>query len=142
MPACFQCSAQCTVSEPPQLRLSCSGKLGSACFVHQVNPESTIFHLFCIQVLYFSESKIFLVFCICVLYQIPASKDKQKIAGGKLKGRIGPKLFLCFLRLESKDKSKTGGGKLQRKQGLEKQLRHHSAAVQTGGKWKYTKTDR
>ena len=52
------------------------------------------------------------------------------------------KFFFCFLRLESKDKSKTGGGKLQRKQGLEKQLRHHSAAVQTGGKWKYTKTDR
>ena len=38
----------------------------------------------------------FLVFCICVLYQIPASKDKQKIAGGKLKGRIGPKLFFMF----------------------------------------------
>ena len=52
------------------------------------------------------------------------------------------KLFLCFHCLISKDKSKTGGGKLQRKQGLEKQLRHHSAAVQTGGKWKYTKTDR
>ena len=30
----------------------------------------------------------------------------------------------------------------ERKQGLEKQRRHHSAVVQTGGKWKYTKTDR
>ena len=96
MPPCFQCSAGCTVSEPPQLRLSCSGKLGSACFVHQVNPESTIFFLYCIKVLYFSESKIFLVFCFCVLYQIPASKDKQKIAGEKPKGRIRPKLFFMF----------------------------------------------
>ena len=70
----------------------------------------------------------------------PRIKRQAKDCLRKTERKDRLKLFLCFLRLESKDK--TGGGKLQRKQGLEKQLRHHSAAVQTGGKWKYTKTDR
>ena len=79
MPACFQCSAQCTVSERPQLRLSCSGKLGSACFVHQVNPESTIFHLFCIQVLYFSESKISWSFVSAFCIKSPHQKTSKRL---------------------------------------------------------------
>ena len=97
VPACFQCSAQCTVSEPPSSAASVLFReVRQRVFWPPGQPWIHYFSLVLHQSFVFLWIQNFLVFCICVLYQIPASKDKQKIAGEKPKGRIRPKLFFMF----------------------------------------------